>query len=100
MAKSHYKGEESKSWIAMGNMFLKLPTRQSRTMLAQDQVQLDLTVNLLRSSLKDKVNALREKEGREELKGFGLKALSREELNLVQNTVRENVPPRAMFKVT
>ncbi len=45
-------GEESKSWIAMGNMFLKLPTRQSRTMLAQDQVQLDLTVNLLRSSLK------------------------------------------------
>jgi hypothetical protein len=36
----------------MGNMFLKLPTRQSRTMLAQDQVQLDLTVNLLRSSLK------------------------------------------------
>jgi hypothetical protein len=24
----------------MGNMFLKLPTRQSRTMLAQDRVQL------------------------------------------------------------
>jgi len=45
-------GDESKSWIAMGNMFLKLPTRQSRTMLTQDQVQLDLTVNLLRSSLK------------------------------------------------
>ncbi len=36
----------------MGNMFLRLPTRQSRTMLAQDQVQLDLTVNLLHSSLK------------------------------------------------
>jgi hypothetical protein len=33
-------GEESKSWIAMGNMFLKLPTRQSCNMLAQDQVQL------------------------------------------------------------
>ncbi len=33
-------GEESKSWIAMGNMFMKLPMRQSRTMLAQDQVQL------------------------------------------------------------
>jgi hypothetical protein len=46
------------------------------------------------------VNALRDKEGREELKGFGLKALSREELNLVQNTVRENMPPRAMYKVT
>ncbi len=33
-------GQESKSWIAMGNMFLKLSTRHSRTMLAQDQVQL------------------------------------------------------------
>ncbi len=26
--------------MTMGNMFLKLPTRQSRTMLAQDQVHL------------------------------------------------------------
>lgn len=90
-------GEESKSWIAMGNMFIKLPNRQSRDLLAKDQKELDITVNLLRSSLKDKVNRLREKEGREELKGFGLKALSREELSMVQQTISENIPPKAMF---
>ena len=81
----------------MGNMFLKLPNSQSREMLTKDQKELDITVNLLRSSLKDKVNSLREKEGREELKGFGLKALSGDELRLVQQTIRDNFPPRAMY---
>ena len=38
--------------------------------------------------------------GREELKGFGLKALSGDELRLVQQTIRDNIPPRAMFNVT
>ncbi len=84
----------------MGNMFIKLPNRQSRDMLAKDQKELDISVNLLRSSLKDKVNSLREKEGREELKGFALKALNRDELSLVQQTIRDNIPPKAMFPVT
>jgi hypothetical protein len=69
-------------------------------MLAKDQKQLDISVNLMRSSLKDKVNSLRDKEGREELKGFGLKALSRDELSLVQKTIRDHVPPTAMYKVS
>ena len=44
-------------------------------MLRTDQTNLDISVNKLRSELKDKVNRLRELEGREGLKGFGLKAL-------------------------
>ncbi len=54
----------------MGNMFMRLPIRQSRAMLAKDQVQLDLTVNLLRSSLKDKVNSLREEQLNMKLKSL------------------------------
>jgi hypothetical protein len=69
-------------------------------MLAKDQRELDITVNLLRSSLKDKVNSLREKEGREELKGFGLKALSRDELSMVQQTIKDNIPPKTMLSVS
>ncbi len=46
-----------------------------------------MEINSLRSELKVKVNSLREKEGREELKGFGLKALSREEMDAVRNVI-------------
>ena len=42
--------------------------------------------------LKDGVNELREKEGREELKGFGLTALSKDELGMVQQTIQDNFP--------
>ena len=34
---------------------------------------MDITINKLRSKLKDRVNDLRDIEGNEELKGFGLK---------------------------
>ncbi len=34
-----------------------------------------------------KVNTLREKEGREELRGFGLKALDKEELSAVRSVI-------------
>jgi len=36
------------------------------------------------------VNDLREKEGRQELKGFGLTALSKDELGMVQKTIKDN----------
>ena len=52
-----------------------------------DQIQLDSQINVLRSNLKSKVNTLREKEGREELKGFGLKALSADEVSAVRQVI-------------
>ena len=80
MAKEHHKGEASKAWLAMGNSFFRLPNKGAMDMLKTDQTNLDISVNKLRSELKDKVNRLRELEGREGLKGFGLKALSKDEL--------------------
>lgn len=55
--------------------------------LFSDQSVLDKEINVLRSELKVKVNSLREKEGREELKGFGLKALSQEEMSAVRQVI-------------
>ena len=35
---------------------------------------------------------MREKEGRDELKGFGLTALTTEELGMVDKTIQDNFP--------
>ena len=86
MAKEHYK-EASKAWLAMGNSFFRLPNKGAMDMLKTDQTNLDISVNKLRSELKDKVNRLRELEGREGLKGFGLKALSKDELTAVDTAI-------------
>ena len=53
----------------------------------KDQVRLDSEINKIRSELKVKVNQLREKEGREELQGFDLQALSKEEMNGIKHVL-------------
>ena len=54
-----------------------------------DQTRLDGEINVLRSDLKVKVNALREKEGLEGLKGFGLEPLGAEEVAAVKQAKQE-----------
>ena len=71
----------------MGNSFFCLPNRKASEMVKKDQVHLDKDINILRSDLKVKVNQLREKEGKKELQGFGLKALSKEEMTAVGQVV-------------
>jgi len=95
--KEHCKGSESKSWLAMGNSFFKLPTGCAVEMVKKDQVKLNSAVNTLRSDLKVKVNSLREKEGKEELKGFGLKALGKDEMAAVSQVISGNQGPMPMF---
>ena len=96
-AKTHYKGSDSKCWLAMGNSFFRLPNKNAVNLLKKDQQQLDISVNTQRSELKEKVGRLREKEGKEELKGFGLKALSSEELTAVNGVIRANAQPTPMY---
>ena len=98
-AKSHFKGSDSKSWLAMGNSFFRLPNRNAVDMLKADQKKLDISVNTLRSGLKDKVNILRDKEGKEELKGFGLVALSKEELSSINTVIRGDAKPAPMINM-
>ena len=74
----------SSQWLAMGNCFFKLPQDKAKTLLQKDQDRLDVEINTLRSNLKPKVNNLRDKEGQPELKGHGLKALDRHEIQAVK----------------
>ena len=57
-AKTHYKGSDSKCWLAMGNSFFRLPNRNAVSLLKKDQQQLDISVNTQRSELKEKVGIL------------------------------------------
>merc|ERR1719431_2529503 len=98
-AKAHYKGSDSKCWLAMGNSFFRLPNRNAVDMLKTDQKKLDISVNTLRSGLKDKVNTLRDKEGKEEMKGFGLVALSKDELSSINTVIRGDAKPTPMISM-
>ena len=64
----------------MGNCFFELPKNKAQTLLQQDQKKLDNEINCLRTDIKVKVNNLRDKEGKPELKSFNLKAMNREDM--------------------
>jgi len=87
-AKQSWKAEQTKTWISLNNCFIQLPNATATKMLKKDQVRLDVEINKLRSDLKVKVNSLHEKEGRPELKGFGLKALDSQELRAIKQVQR------------
>jgi len=86
-AKTGWKGDATKTWLSLNNCFIQLPNKTAVSLLKKDQVKLDVEVNKLRSNLKDKVNDLNDKEGKPELKGFGLKALNKDELTAVKQTL-------------
>ena len=90
VSKSHWKGDNSGTWVTMNNCFIHLKTGAAKKLAQQDQVRLDCEINRIRSDLKVKVNNLREKEGREELKGFHLQALSKDELNGIRQVIGQS----------
>ncbi|XP_068696866.1 p53 and DNA damage-regulated protein 1-like isoform X2 [Montipora foliosa] len=73
-----------KSWVCIGNIFVKLPNSHAHEMLQQDQKNLDGEISNLREDLKPKVSKLHELEGLPEVKGFDLTSLTREDLQNLQ----------------
>lgn len=74
----------SKSWVCIGNIFMKLPDSNIQEMLHQDQKNLDDEISKLRKDLKPKVSKLHELEGLPEVKGFNLTALTQDDLQNLQ----------------
>ncbi|CAH1793670.1 unnamed protein product [Owenia fusiformis] len=79
--------ETEKTWLCMGNMFLKLPKPKAKEMLQKDFDQLDEEINKLRKNLKIKVDKLRDIEQEDSLKGFHLQPLSKEELKAIDSVL-------------
>lgn len=73
-------GSSEKVMVCFGDMFIKFPKTKTTEMIQKDQQRLDEEIGKLRNQLKVKVNKLYEAQGKPELKGFNLNAMSKEEM--------------------
>ncbi|CAG0889491.1 unnamed protein product [Darwinula stevensoni] len=63
----HGVDDTKRSYVCFGNMFIKLPNKDTVAILKRDQQKLDEEIEQLRNNLKPKVNVLRDLEGKSEL---------------------------------
>lgn len=75
----------NKCWVCIGNMFLKLPKKSTKNLLENDFNQLDREINSIRNDLKPKMNKLRDLENKDDLKGFNLEPLTKDEIRAIEN---------------
>lgn len=69
-----------KNWVCIGDMFIRLSYNETRNLIVDDQYHIDKGIENLRDELTEKVNKLRELEGKPEITGFNLKPLKKEEI--------------------
>ena len=86
MKKCKGEGSSNKSWMCLGGMFIKYPTANISQILLKDQTELDSEIKNVRDGLKKKVSKLHQMEGTDAPKGFGLTALSKDELSTLAVT--------------
>ncbi|XP_047487601.1 p53 and DNA damage-regulated protein 1-like isoform X2 [Penaeus chinensis] len=77
----------NKSWICVGNMFLKLPNTVVVDCIEKEQKQLDTEINNLRNGLRSKVNHLNDLEAKQKTVGTNLKPLSQDEWKAVKQVL-------------
>lgn len=77
---------QQRTWLNFGGMFIKVDSTDATNMLTSDQDALDKEIATLQKNLHDKVNTLRDAEGKSNLKGFDLKALDRQETNALKTS--------------
>ncbi|KAK8747867.1 hypothetical protein OTU49_016195 [Cherax quadricarinatus] len=77
----------TKTWICVGNMFLRMPKNIATENIEKEQKQLDTEINNLRNGLSSKVNYLNDLEHKQKIVGTNLKALSPEEWNAVKQVL-------------
>lgn len=83
----HKDKTSNKSWLCFGNTFIRIPKASAKHLLEKDFKNLDMKISETRNELKQKVNKLHDLEHKEELSGFSLNPLSREEMAAVQNVL-------------
>ena len=76
-----------KTYVCFGNMFIKMPQDKAKKLLNKDFEQLDDEIDEIRKKLKVKVNKLRDIESKDELKGFDLKSLSKDDMSAIDGLV-------------
>lgn len=69
-----------KNYVCVGDMFIRLNYNSTRNLFRDDQYHIDQGIEKLRDELAEKVGKLRELEGKQELSGFNLKPLKKDEI--------------------
>lgn len=79
--------DSKKSWMCLGGLFIKYPTRNISETINKDQEELKSEMEDIRKELKEKISMLHKLEGKQQPKGFDLTALRKDELSAftVQN---------------
>lgn len=72
--------QKIKNWVCVGDMFIRLNQNEARNIIFDDLYHMEQGVEDLRKQLTNKVNKLRELEGKPEVTGFNLKPLRKEEI--------------------
>lgn len=80
------KSIQRKCWITVGSILVKHDFDTTKSLLENDQKQLDIDINKLGSDLKIKINNLRDLEMRPPVQGFMLVPVSKDEKEVMYKT--------------
>ncbi|KAI7795373.1 p53 and DNA damage-regulated protein 1 [Triplophysa rosa] len=75
--------------VCFGNMFIRFPQENTKSMILKDQEQLDKEINDLRTRLKAKVNRLNEIQGKPDLRGYNLCPLNSNEIKAINSLIKK-----------
>ncbi|XP_018398941.1 PREDICTED: G patch domain and ankyrin repeat-containing protein 1 homolog [Cyphomyrmex costatus] len=85
------KQSHEKTWITVGPLLLKMPSKAAEELLEKDQRECDTAINKLRSDLKIKVNELRDLEMTPPVPGLMLEPMSHKEMNAIGQILGRSV---------
>ncbi|KAF7725702.1 p53 and DNA damage-regulated protein 1 [Apophysomyces ossiformis] len=71
---------EKKLWMNLGDMFIKLPVENTKSVIEQDQKSLDNSINEARTAMKEKMTELDRLEGKTSMVGFALAGMTAKDL--------------------
>ncbi|CAG0904486.1 unnamed protein product [Cyprideis torosa] len=81
-------GPESVQSLCLGNTFIQLPREKARRLMEKDLQECEKEIEATNAELKDQVAKLYEMEGKDKIKGMGLKPLSKQEATALQSLIR------------
>ncbi|KAI7907559.1 uncharacterized protein BX663DRAFT_3805 [Cokeromyces recurvatus] len=74
------KMEDKKTWTFFGDMFIKLPAKDTKMLIERDQKLLDEKIDIARDIMKRNTIAIQEMEGKNDVHGFNLKGITATDL--------------------
>ncbi|XP_028050856.1 p53 and DNA damage-regulated protein 1 [Monomorium pharaonis] len=85
------KQSHDKTWITVGPLLLKMPSKTAEELLEKDQRECGTAINKLRSDLKVKVNELRDLELMPPVPGLMLEPMSHREMDAIGQILGQSV---------